>query len=507
MPTWKKIIYGAGDSGFSLTSTALALLYLDFLVNVVGLDPRLAGLAIAFGRIWDAINDLFIGNLSDRTRSRWGRRRPYLLFGAIPFGVAFIFMWFVPAVGQEALLVAFYTGIYMLFDTVFTLTNVPYVALTPELAPTYDGRTSLQAYRMAFSIGFGLLGAVVPLALVDRLAGPDPTQAALRSAYLGMATILAVVSVIPILLTFATVRERPEFQALPQPTLRDALRLLASNKAFLIAAGVYLLTWMPIDLIQFILVFLIRDYFGLGSAERDLIFLLLFGVAILALPLWVRAAARWNKVRAYQVGIALLAGVLILLSFTPPGRSTIVFVLAALAGIHPDFASRKPSADDLDGRISFLPQALTLHTEGLQGLQNGADGALPQAGTSVEEEFPGSRSGHGQEKPRAGAAVAEENGAMGLFPPLLSRNHPDNLFSPLHFSTQLLERFGSEEGVLGHQGIFYLTLSLGQSRHKQGPVSDGFGSRKADPCLDAGNGFNFFDGFTHFQEPSSKYLS
>lgn len=333
MPTWKKIIYGAGDSGFSLTSTALALLYLDFLVNVVGLDPRLAGLAIAFGRIWDAINDLFIGNLSDRTRSRWGRRRPYLLFGAIPFGVAFIFMWFVPAVGQEALLVAFYTGIYMLFDTVFTLTNVPYVALTPELAPTYDGRTSLQAYRMAFSIGFGLLGAVVPLALVDRLAGPDPTQAALRSAYLGMATILAVVSVIPILLTFATVRERPEFQALPQPTLRDALRLLASNKAFLIAAGVYLLTWMPIDLIQFILVFLIRDYFGLGSAERDLIFLLLFGVAILALPLWVRAAARWNKVRAYQVGIALLAGVLILLSFTPPGRSTIVFVLAALAGI------------------------------------------------------------------------------------------------------------------------------------------------------------------------------
>lgn len=333
MPTWKKIIYGAGDSGFSLTSTALALLYLDFLVNVVGLDPRLAGLAIAFGRVWDALNDLLIGNLSDRTRSRWGRRRPYLLFGAIPFGITFIFMWFVPAVGQQTLLLIFYTGMYMLFDTLFTLTNVPYVALTPELAPTYDGRTSLQAYRMAFSIGFGLLGAVVPLALVDRLAGPDPTQTALHSAYLGMAVILAVVSVIPILLTFVTVRERPEFQALPQPTLRDAFRLLMSNKAFLIAAGVYLLTWMPIDLIQFVLVFLIRDYFGLGSAERDLIFLLLFGVAVLALPLWVRAAARWDKARAYQVGIALLAGVLILLSFTPPGHSTVVFALAALAGI------------------------------------------------------------------------------------------------------------------------------------------------------------------------------
>ncbi|MBK6431640.1 MFS transporter [Candidatus Amarolinea dominans] len=71
MTTWKKIIYGAGDSGFSLTSTALALLYLDFLVSVVGLDPRLAGISIGLGRIWDAFNDLVIGTLSDRTCSRW----------------------------------------------------------------------------------------------------------------------------------------------------------------------------------------------------------------------------------------------------------------------------------------------------------------------------------------------------------------------------------------------------------------------------------------------------
>jgi GPH family glycoside/pentoside/hexuronide:cation symporter len=93
---WRKVAYGVGDSGFSLTSTALALLYLFFLVNVVGLDPGLAGISLGIGRIWDALNDLFVGTLSDRTRSRWGRRRPYLLFGAIPFGVAFILMWLVP---------------------------------------------------------------------------------------------------------------------------------------------------------------------------------------------------------------------------------------------------------------------------------------------------------------------------------------------------------------------------------------------------------------------------
>jgi len=192
MPTWKKIIYGAGDSGFSLTSTALALLYLDFLVNVVGLDPRLAGVSIGLGRIWDAINDLVIGTLSDRTRSRWGRRRPYLLFGALPFGLTFILMWLIPATHNQTTLLIYYTAMYVLFDTFFTLVNVPYIALTPELAPAYDERTSLHSYRMAFSIGFGLLGAVAPLAIVDAIAGAGTVTR--HGAYLAMATILGLAS-------------------------------------------------------------------------------------------------------------------------------------------------------------------------------------------------------------------------------------------------------------------------------------------------------------------------
>lgn len=344
MPTWKKIIYGAGDSGFSLTSTALALLYLDFLVNVVGLDPRLAGVSIGLGRIWDAVNDLVIGTLSDRTRSRWGRRRPYLLFGALPFGAAFILMWVVPALPSQTALLIYYTAMYILFDTFFTLVNVPYIALTPELAPTYDGRTSLHSYRMAFSIAFGLLGAVAPLALVDAIAGPGASDATRHNAYIWMAALLGLVSVLPIWLVFAFMRERPEFQDLPTPGLVDSFRIAASNKAFLIAAGVYLLTWMPIDLIQFVFVFLIRDYFLLDSGARDLIFLLLFGVGVLALPLWVWIAHRLDKPRAYQLGMAFLAVVLLVLSFMPPGRVNLVFFLAALAGVGVSAAHAIPLA-------------------------------------------------------------------------------------------------------------------------------------------------------------------
>lgn len=344
LPRWQKIAYGAGDSGFSLTSTALAILYLDFLINIVGLDPGLAGISLGIGRIWDALNDLLIGTLSDRTRSRWGRRRPYLLFGALPLGIAFILMWLVPATHDKLVLTIYYTAMYIIFDTLFTLVNVPYIALTPEIAPTYDQRTSLHSYRMAFSIAFGLIGAIAPLALVDAISGPGASLDTRRSAYAVMATILGLLSILPVYLTFATTRENPAFQDLPTPGLRESFRIAAGNKAFLIAAGVYLLTWIPIDLIQFVLVFLIRDYFGLGGSDRDVIFALLFGIAVLALPLWVWVAERWDKPRAYQAGMLFLALVLIALSLTPADQAWAAFIIAAFAGVGVSAAHAIPLA-------------------------------------------------------------------------------------------------------------------------------------------------------------------
>jgi GPH family glycoside/pentoside/hexuronide:cation symporter len=349
MTLWRKLAYGFGDSGFSITSTALALLYLDFLINVVGLEAQLAGLAIGIGRLWDAGNDVIFGSLSDRTRSRWGRRRPYLLFGALPFGLAFLPMWLIPTLDSQVALALYYTAAYILFDTLFTLTNTPYVALTPDLAPSYDRRTSLHAWRMLFSIGFGLVGAVAPLAIVD-IAGAHG-RAPLPNAYAVMAAVLGLFSIAPIWIAFAATRERPEYQALPTPTLRQSLAVAFTNRAFLIAAGIYLLTWMPIDLITFVLVFLMRDVFGLGGGQRDLAFGLLFGIAAFALPLWVWLSARWDKRRAYQLGMAMLIVALIALSSLSAEQTALVFVVATIAGIGLSAAHAIPLAivpDTLD---------------------------------------------------------------------------------------------------------------------------------------------------------------
>ncbi len=327
----RKLAYGFGDTGFSITSTALALLYLDFLINVVGLNAQWAGLAIGIGRLWDAGNDLIFGTISDRTRSRWGRRRPYLLFGAVPFGLAFIPMWLIPNIGDQLAQTLYYAAAYIAFDTLFTLVNTPYIAMMPDLASGYDERTSLHAWRMFFSIAFGLIGAVAPLALVDTFK--QTLQLQTPTAYAVMATSLGLFSSIPILITFAATKERDEFQSLPSPSLRSSLAIAFSNKAFLIAAGIYLLTWVPIDLITFVIVFLLRDVLGFSGGERDLAFALLFGVAALALPMWVWLSEKWDKRRAYQVGIAILAISLVVLTHVSRGQTVWALVIAALAGI------------------------------------------------------------------------------------------------------------------------------------------------------------------------------
>jgi GPH family glycoside/pentoside/hexuronide:cation symporter len=94
---WTKAAYALGDLGNSAgPGTIIPFWYLYFLTDVAKLDPALAGLAVLLGKIWDAVNDPLVGLLSDRTRTRWGRRRPYLLFGAVPFGLTFALLWIVP---------------------------------------------------------------------------------------------------------------------------------------------------------------------------------------------------------------------------------------------------------------------------------------------------------------------------------------------------------------------------------------------------------------------------
>jgi len=93
---WTKLAYGTGDWSSASYGTLRQIFYAIFLTDVVGLEPRLASFAALIGIIWDAINDPIVGTLTDRTHTRWGRRRPFLLFFSVPFGLSFLLLWYAP---------------------------------------------------------------------------------------------------------------------------------------------------------------------------------------------------------------------------------------------------------------------------------------------------------------------------------------------------------------------------------------------------------------------------
>ena len=151
VPLITKIIYGTGDWGVAAFNTLRQIFYAIFLTDVVGLDPRLASFAAFIGVIWDAVNDPLVGAWSDKLRTRWGRRRPFLLLFAIPYGLAFLILWWAPPWKSQILLMIHMMLAYALSDTFQTLVVVPFHALTPEMTSDYDERTSLASYRMFFN--------------------------------------------------------------------------------------------------------------------------------------------------------------------------------------------------------------------------------------------------------------------------------------------------------------------------------------------------------------------
>ena len=144
LPLWVKLLYGSGDWGISCFNTLRLVFYAIFLTDVVGLDPRLASFAALIGILWDAVNDPLIGVLSDRlSHGRFGKRRTFLVYGTIPFGLGFMLLWWAPPIESPTLLFIVITLAFMLADTLQSFISVPYYSLTPELTPNYNERTSL----------------------------------------------------------------------------------------------------------------------------------------------------------------------------------------------------------------------------------------------------------------------------------------------------------------------------------------------------------------------------
>lgn len=342
LPVWLKLLYGSGDWGISSMGMMRSIFYAIYLTDVVGLDPRLGSFGALVGIVWDAINDPVIGLLSDRLRTRWGRRRPFLLWFAIPFGISFVTLWSAPDWDSPTALLVYVTLSFMLADTLQTLVALPFLSLTPELTPDYDERTTLTSFRSFFQLAGALSVVIAAPAIVDMVLASGGSQ---QQGFMLVGAIFGGVGAIPLLLIGLFVRERSTPEQTESIPLRETLRAAWQNIPFRYAVGIHMLNWSAVDMVAvsfpYFLLYWIADgdllatipILGFDLAYESAFFGILMSVCILFIPFWLWMAKWRNKREAYMLGMIFWVAVQLLIFTIQPRDTAYLLTLAALAGI------------------------------------------------------------------------------------------------------------------------------------------------------------------------------
>lgn len=342
LPFWVKLLYGSGDWGIASVGIMRSIFYAIYLTDVVGLEPRLASFGAIVGIVWDAINDPLIGSFSDRLKTRWGRRRPFLLWFAIPFALSFIMLWSAPKWENQVALLIYVTVSFMLADTLQTLVSVPFLSLTPELTPDYDERTSLTSFRSFFQLLGALTVVVGAPAIVDFVIESGGSQ---QQGFIFVGAIFGSISAVPLLLIGLFIRESSKPSEIESIPFRETLRLAWENIPFRYAVGIHMLNWSAVDMIAvafpyFLLYWVAQGdllakirIFDIDLAYESAFFGILMGVCILCIPFWLWLAKTRNKREAYILGMIFWIIVQLMIFTIQPGQTAYLLATATLAGI------------------------------------------------------------------------------------------------------------------------------------------------------------------------------
>ena len=324
-----KLGYGVADVGASLSYNAVNFFFLFYLVEIIGLRPGLAGAALLSGRLIDAVTDPLMGSLSDRTRSRYGRRKPYIWAGLIPFGISFALLWTVPNASQGAMFILAASALAF-HAVIYTVVQVPYMALTPELAPEYETRTSLSSYRVGFGTLASLIAAAAPPLLVASLNGATGLPEEARFGWVVMGVIFGAVMSLSYLVMALLVREPKQVREVTQPPSRSLL----TTPGYLRLIALFVSVTLGLGIVSSMLPFYLASL-QLNPSEQTFILGLLFVLAIVALPLWNLISGRLNKPLTLALGLAVLVVGLLLTVFAAPsaGLSLPLILSVALAGV------------------------------------------------------------------------------------------------------------------------------------------------------------------------------
>lgn len=324
---WKrKLGYACGDIYGGGAFLIFSMLFMNFLVIVEGLPVVLATTIIFAGKIWDAITDPIMGNLSDKTRSRFGRRRIYFLAGIAPVFLSFVMMWYSFGIEGTTAKFIYYLLAYMFFGTAFTIVMVPYNAILPEMTGDYNERTSFTTMRMAFSAGTSLLAAVVPSILIKTFGGETNGPGQVRG-YLVMALVFGVIFGLCWLLTFLGTRERKDIPP-PEPFSIKKWFTVFRNRTYRVYLGIFITVQVAIDLLLALFVFYI-DIVVLQYKNYEVVMGVLLVFQLLFMFLNNSIAQKRGKCYPLYIGIPVWIAASLAFAFITP--QTPLYVLCVLA--------------------------------------------------------------------------------------------------------------------------------------------------------------------------------
>ena len=303
----EKIGYSLGDTASHFVWDMVGFWLLFFYTDVYGISAAAAGTIMLVARFWDMAIDPVIGVVSDRTNTRWGKFRPYILFGAVPYAVLAILTFTTPNFGEVGKII--YAGAtYVLLMTAYALINLPYSALGAVMTDDTYERAGLNTYRFIAGFTGQFIVTGLALTLAEFFGGGDKAQGFQYTVFL-----FSILSLIFFFITFKTTRERVQPPKAQKNSLKEDIRNLFSNKAWVILALVGIISFIMFAMQNAAIAYYFKYY--LGRENNVQLFNVIGTVAlIVALPLSKPLAKRFGNKNVF-IGSSLISGLFFMLIY------------------------------------------------------------------------------------------------------------------------------------------------------------------------------------------------
>lgn len=328
--------YAVAETGITAVQLFTQIYLLKYYTEIVGLNSSLAGIALGISVIWDAVSDPLMGRISDKTKSIWGRRRPYILLGGILLSIAVLLLFSPPSISSQLGKFSYLLSVYLLVNTAMTVISVPHIALGGELSFERNERTSIFGWRLFFSNVGMLIGMIVPAAILQSL-GDEFSKENISYSRIRAGELVSIVILVSSLISFWVTKGRDVIRQdnSASDSFFTSLASVLRNKIFLILLFAFVIATIGRTFNSAIALYYYEYRLGLKESQVVLNILLpFFLVLMLSIGFWVWISKKVGKKIPAFSGVFLL-GVLTVIVYPlfPYGELRPPLIAAFLGGV------------------------------------------------------------------------------------------------------------------------------------------------------------------------------